>query len=100
MGAALALASPAKADQIQVGYLGSNYGPYQQGQGGEFTLNDIDPDGWLDLSGYAASTKNFGPGITSFQSFCIEGLETIDVFPAIYNAQLNTRAMFGSEAAP
>ena len=93
----LALASPAFADQVQVGYPGSSFGPYQSGEGGEFTLNDINAEGWLDLSGYVAGkTSNFG-GITSFQTFCIEKSEFIQAYNTIYDAKLNTRALYGSE---
>ena len=38
-----ALASPAVAGQVQVGFAGSNYGPYQTGVGGEFTINPPGP---------------------------------------------------------
>jgi len=97
IGLALALTSPAFADQVQVGYSGSSFGPYQSGVGGEFTLNDIGPDGWLDLSGYVAGkTSNFG-GITSFQTFCIEKTEFIEGYNTTYDAKLNTRALYGSE---
>jgi hypothetical protein len=95
LGASFALASPAIADQVQVGYPGAPFGPYQSGVGGEFTLNDINTEGWLDLSGYVAGkTSNFG-GITSFQTFCIEKTEFI--YNTIYDAKLNTRALYGSE---
>ena len=102
IGAVLAAASVAHANQIKVGYIGptwstsSLYGPYRTGGGGEFTLNDIHPDGWLDLSGYVdGKTKNFGPsGISSFQSFSIEKSESL--LPWIpYDAQLNTKAVNG-----
>ena len=104
IGAVLTAASVAHANQIRVGYIGATwstsslFGPYQTGGGGEFTLNDINPDGWLDLSGYVdGETKNFGPsGISSFQSFCIEKSEPL--FPWIpYDAQLNTKAIKGGE---
>ena len=102
MSAMLALASPAVADkieapQIQVGFWGAPFGPYQTGSGGEFTLNDINgapANSWLDLSGYvAAKTSNFGPaGITSFQTFCIERTEFISGYSTTYNAQLRELA--------
>jgi hypothetical protein len=95
MGAALALASPATADQIQVGFSGSSYGAYQAGLGGEFTVNDVSPDGWLDLSGYSAQTKNLAPGITSFQTFCIEKNEYLYPYGATYNAVLSGGAVHG-----
>ena len=105
--AMLAVASPALANQIQVGFAGvdqftglnqGTFGPFQSGQGGEFTLNDINPDSWLNLSGYVNGvTSNFGPaGISSFQTFCVERTEFIGGYSQVYNAQLNTHAMFGS----
>jgi hypothetical protein len=102
IGVSLALASPATADQIQVGYSGASFGPYQSGVGGEFTLNDKNNEGWLDLSAYVTGkTSNFGPaGITSFQTFCIEKTEFINGYSTTYNAQLNTNAMYGNVGAP
>jgi len=83
------------ANQIQVGYSGSSFGPYQTGQGGEFTFNDINPDGWLDLSGYVpGKTSGFGGGST-FQTFCIERGESISGYAATYNAAVNTAAVYG-----
>src|SRR5262245_45764782 len=97
MGVALAVASPAIANQIQVGYQGSDYGRYQTGEGGEFTLSVVNPEEWLDLSGYVSGTSSeLDPSseITSFQTFCIEFDEFI--YPnATYNAQLNTNAVEG-----
>jgi hypothetical protein len=91
-----ALASPALANQIQVGYPGSLYGPYQSGSGGEFTFNDVNPASWLDLTSYAAATKDFGPaGITSFQTFCLELEEHIEGYPHTYYAELGPNAMYG-----
>lgn len=100
MGAALALASPAMADQIQVGFSGSGYGPYQTGQGGEFTANDISPDGWLNLSGYSAQTKNLEPGITSFQTFCIEINEYLYPYGATYDVVVSGGAVHGGVGGP
>jgi len=98
--ALLVVASPALANEIQVGYSGSAYGPYQADSGGEFTLNDINPEGWLNLSGYVAGkTSNFG-GITSFQTFCIEGTEFLNPYAQVYNAKLSDTAMYGSQPAP
>lgn len=98
IGASLALASTALANQIQVGYSGSSYGPYQSGVGGEFTLNDINgtpANSWLDLSGYVADkTSNFG-GITSFQTFCVEENEYIYPHGAIYDVQVSDSAVNG-----
>jgi hypothetical protein len=103
IGAALALASPAMADQIQVGFSGSGYGPYQTGVGGEFTVNDIGgnpPNSWLDLSGYFASvTSNLG-GITSFQTFCIEKDEYLYPYGASYEVVLSGGAVHGGVGGP
>jgi hypothetical protein len=99
LASALSLASPASADQIQVGFVGSTYGPYQTGQGGEFTLNDVNgspANSWLDLTGYSAKTSNFGPaGITSFQTFCVEENEYIYPYSAIYDVQISSSAVHG-----
>jgi hypothetical protein len=90
-----ALASSAFAGQIQVGYPGSGYGPYQTGQGGEFTLVSLNAA--LDLSHYAnGMSKNvFGAPVDSFQSFCIEGNELIYPYGAIYNEKIDTFAEAG-----
>jgi hypothetical protein len=89
LGATLALASPAMGNQIRTGYAGSSFGPYQTGSAGEFTLDDVSSDDWLDLSGYVdGQTRNLGPvGISSFQSFCLERLELI-AGHTTYNASL------------
>jgi hypothetical protein len=89
------LASPALADQIQIGYSGSSYGPYQSGSGGEFTVNPVNPAGWLDLSGYLSGTTR-DIGVTgTFQTFCIEMSEYISGYSATYNAEINQNAMYG-----
>ena len=83
--------------QIQVGYqIGSSvssYGPYQAGIGGEFTYLPI--NGWLDLSGYAASTSGVKGVVGTFQSFCIEYSEHIYPYPSIYDATINQNAYKG-----
>ena len=91
----MALASAAMADQIQIGYSGSGYGPYQTGLGGEFTVNPITPAGWLDLSGYVnGQTGNIGTSGT-FETFCVEGSEVIYPYNATYNAVINQNAVQG-----
>ncbi|MDP2324920.1 MAG: VPDSG-CTERM sorting domain-containing protein [Gammaproteobacteria bacterium] len=87
-----AAAGTAVAGQIQVGYSGSSYGPYQTGQGGEFTYNPL--TGWLDVSGYGPNTKNIGVAGT-FQTFCLEGNETLNGYNATYTAAMNKNAMDG-----
>lgn len=99
LSAVVALATSVIANQIQVGYSGSSYGPYQTGAGGEFTFNDVNPEGWLDLSGYVpGKTSNFGPRITSFQTFCIEIGESLKGYAAIYDAAISTGAINGGVA--
>jgi hypothetical protein len=90
-----AMAGP--VGQVQVGYAGSPYGPYQTGQGGEFTLNALSPSG-LDTSGYAAGvTGGIGGLAGTFQTFCIEGNEYIAGYDTIYNASLDTYAEAGGQ---
>ena len=92
--ACVAFAFAAAANQVQVGYSTSPYGPYQTGAGGEFTLNPI--TGWLNLSGYVSgTTKDIGVSGT-FQTFCVEGTEYIYPYDTIYNVQLNKNAIWGS----
>ena len=94
----LSFASPADADQIQVGFSGSSYGPYQTGLGGEFTLHPL--TGWLNLSGYSAQTKDQGPSISSFQTFCIEENEYLYPYDATYEGVLTGQAENGGKGGP
>ncbi len=88
-----ALASPVMAGQVQVGYGPTgNYGPWQTGVGGEFTIN-VYTSG-LSTAAYAAGAKGFG-GVDSFQTFCIEGNEYIYPFPAITTRHSGTFAVKG-----
>jgi hypothetical protein len=89
---AIALASPAMAGQIQVGYPGGSYGPYEANPGGEFTLN-VYTSG-LSTGSYAAASKNVGV-VGTFQTFCLEGSEVIYPWDAKYFADLDHNAMFG-----
>ena len=86
------MASPAMAGQIQVGYPGSSYGPYQSGSGGEFTVNPL--QGWLNIEGYGTYTRDYGVSGT-FQTFCLEGKENLSGYDAIYEAKLNFNAVEG-----
>lgn len=75
----LALAPMAMADQVKlVG--GSGYGPYQTGSGGEFTFRVLDSNlNWI-LNSYVPGTTSDlvgAPNLHNFQTFCIEGSETI-----------------------
>ncbi len=82
----------AMATQIQSG---PNWGPYQVGQGGEFTLSSVD----LDISHYAtvASGKNNGLNTQTFQTFCVEDTPPPEyIYPSTtYNVQVNTKAING-----
>jgi len=80
------------ADLLQIGYEGSPYGQYQTGQGGEFTVLSI---GWSPLAYYEDNVKNIGVAGT-FQTFCLESLETINGFPSIYEVVLSDAAVYGS----
>ena len=92
LGLILMLASVAMADQVQVGYPGSGYGPYEAFPGGEFTLTPINPTGWLDLSSYGAQARNAGGSSGSFQTFCISGVDNI--YPnGVYNAEVSRNAI-------
>lgn len=96
LGLCLAAAVSASANQVQVGYPGSSYGPYQSGSGGEFTINVINPNGWLDLSGYAPTVTS-GIGVAgTFQTFCLEGNENIGGYANTYNAVVNQNAVWGN----
>jgi len=86
--------------QLKSGNSSTGYGPYQTGQGGEFTLTVV--QGTLGLSGYSTDvinkTRGFGYNENSFQTFCIE-----DGSPAEYiwpndtmDAIQSTSASWGS----
>jgi hypothetical protein len=87
-----ALASPAMAGQIQVGYPGSSYGAYQTGGGGEFTINV--GDSGLSTAGYFAGARDIGVTGT-FQTFCLEEDEYIYPYPNQFFAVVNTKTMNG-----
>jgi hypothetical protein len=66
---------------------GSGYGPYQTGVGGEFTLHISDAS---LISGYYSGAVNQVASTPNFQTFCVEGLETIlpnTSYTALYNNQ-------------
>lgn len=70
------------------------YGPYQAGQGGEFTLLASDNLKWV-LGSYSDSAKNFGVSGT-FQSFCLERNEYIYA-NQIHNATMSLYAANGGQ---
>lgn len=95
----------AMATNIQVGYSGAGYGPWQTGQGGEFTLTpyDVNPNTPVSqISGrsldYSLTTSSQGIA-GSFQTFCIEENEYI--YPYGYSGRtvavgtLSDTAQFG-----
>jgi VPDSG-CTERM motif len=85
------MASSAMAGQVRVG---STYGLYQTGSGGEFTL--IDVSGFSPLA-YGSTTSSSA----SFQTFCIEatGGEYINT-NTLYDAVLNPNAIYGGTVPP
>lgn len=86
VGLIISLAPMALANQITIG---ASYGPYQAGQGGEFTLQtDMT---WL-LSYYSNDTKNQGGTSNSFQSFCVEYNEHIYT-NTTYNVAMSQKSL-------
>ena len=87
------VAGPAAAGVVNVG---SSYGPYQTGNGGEFTLNVVSG---LDTSSYAGVAKNQAGmvGENSFQTFCIENSSPAEYIEknTTYNVTLNRNAVNG-----
>jgi hypothetical protein len=78
------MASVAMAGQIKAE---PSFGPYQAGDGGEFTI--IQYNDWLDLSGYSGYTTDQGINVGTFQTFCIEGNEFIYDY-IVYDAAIGT----------
>ena len=74
---------------------GSNWGPYQTGGGGEFTLTPGDGLAWV-LNNYDGKAKGFSNGTSSltFQTFCIEKNEGISL-NTTFNAVLSNAASYG-----
>ena len=89
--ALLMMVAPAvMAYQIQVGFANSGYGPYQTGQGGEFSLTPLGNFNWV-LNGYSSSAMVNG----AIQTFCLEGNEYIYPNPAINDVTLSNQAVYG-----
>jgi hypothetical protein len=73
---------------------GSGYGPYQTGQGGEFTLQASTDLTWV-LNGYAeGKTKNVTAIENTFQTFCLERNEYISP-NTTYNVTISNSAKNG-----
>jgi hypothetical protein len=90
------LTQMAAADQVT---LVGGYGPYQTGQGGEFTFR---PNGTLlnFLNNYSMGITRDVNGLTdTFQSFCLERDEYI-TSGGTYDAVLNTAAVNGGVGGP
>jgi hypothetical protein len=94
--AAMVVAPGLLADQVKTI---SGYGPYQTGQGGEFTLQVIgsgSPDLNPYLGYYAAGAINQVSGALnqpSFQTFCVEGGENIYA-NSTYDISLGSSTVF------
>lgn len=71
---------------------------YYEGDGGEFTLrinnNNLSPDLNSPWSLYSSNTRNIGHHGTSFQSFCLEKHEYVDI-GSTYSVVINDRAING-----
>jgi hypothetical protein len=84
------------ADTVTVYYVNG----YHSGDGGEFTLRISDTPANPDLISVLPSyvdgkTKNIGPYDPSFQSFCLEAHEYVNVPGGPYAAVLNDKAVYG-----
>ena len=71
---------------------------YSSGDGGEFTLrinnNNLSPDLNILWGLYSSNTRNIGNHDPSFQSFCLEKHEYVNL-GSTYNAVINDRALGG-----
>lgn len=76
--------------------VGSTYGPFQTGAGGEFTLapNAQFLSATGNLSGYVSGTTSNVSGRYSFQSFCMEGNEALSL-NTTYQVALSEYAIQG-----
>jgi hypothetical protein len=90
----LAVAPMAMADQVSVG---SSYGPYQTGSGGEFTLYPSAGLQWVLSSYVDGVTKNVVVGaVPNFQTFCMEATGAEYIYKnTTYDATISDRAIFG-----
>jgi hypothetical protein len=71
----------------------NGYGPYQTGQGGEFTLQPDTGASWI-LSNYDGGAKNVQGLLGTFQSFCLEENEYI--YPnTIHGVTFSDAAVYG-----
>jgi hypothetical protein len=88
------VAPMAMADQVSVG---SSYGPYQTGSGGEFTLYPSAGLQWVLASYVQGVTKNVVAGAApNFQTFCVEATGAEYIYKnTTYDATIGDRAIFG-----
>ena len=84
----------AMADQVSVG---SSYGPYQTGSGGEFTLYPSASLQWVLSSYVDGVTKNVVVGADpNFQTFCVEATGAEYIYKnTTYDVTISDRAVFG-----
>ncbi len=90
----LAVAPMVMADQVSVG---SSYGPYQTGSGGEFTLYPSASLQWVLSSYVQGVTKNVVAGAgPNFQTFCVEATGAEYIYKnTTYDVTISDRAVFG-----
>jgi len=89
----------AMADQVMVYRVGG----YYSGNGGEFTLGIVGtgtPDLDINWALYSSNTRNIGTNNPSFQSFCVETDEYVNVPGGPYNVVLNNSAEAGGSGGP
>ena len=87
------------ADQMEV----YREGGYYSGNGGEFTLGIVGsgtPDLNINWALYSSNTRNIGTNDPSFQSFCIETNEYVNVPGGPYSVVLNNSAVNGGSGGP
>lgn len=94
------IAPMVRADQVMV-YRVSGY---YSGNGGEFTLQIINNNAAPDLNSnwalYSSNTRDIGTNVPSFQTFCVETDEYVNVPGGPYNVVLNNSAEAGGSGGP
>ncbi|MDX2116380.1 MAG: hypothetical protein SFZ24_12290 [Planctomycetota bacterium] len=68
-------------------------GAFRDGTGGEFKV--VVQTGWLGVTGLAADAIGAGERSQTFQTFCIETDEFVDLGGTTYHGTINTIANFG-----
>lgn len=77
----------------------NGYGPYQTGDGGEFTLQVSSDLSWILSNNYVESLTKDVAGITnSFQTFCVETTEYINS-NTTYNVTISNSIISGGAGA-